>query len=229
MDKITTIFFDIDDTLLNHSEAEEKGIRSIHKKHYKEVSYKRFKRIWMLFARRYWKLFEEKKLTFSEQRIQRIMHIWEEFGKKVSRKEADVLFKEYLSFYEYYWQPFPQVVPTIKKLQKKGFVLGIISNGNTKQQIQKLQKIKIYPYLDKKLIITSELAGHAKPEKQIYIHAQKQANVSGKKILFISNDAIKDLEPAKRIGWRVMLFDYFQLFPKHRSIKDFKELYNFLL
>ncbi len=225
MKNITTIFFDIDDTFINHSVAEEKGIKGIHKKYHSIISYKKFKQVWLESRRKNWELYTEKRLTFQEQRNRRIIDVWISFEKSLSEQKAKKIFDEYLLFYERNWKLLPNVLSTIKKLHKKGFTLGVISNGNTKQQMKKLQKLKLRRYFDKNLIVISEAVGYAKPSMEIFFHAQKLARVLEKNILYIGNKIDKDIEPAKKMGWKVLLFDYFRRSPKEKSIKDFREVY----
>lgn len=226
MKNIKTIFFDIDDTLLNHSGAKNKAAKDLRKKHYPNITLKKFSLIWSQFTKKNWLLYEQKQLTFEEQGARRVTDVWKTFGRSISAKEADKIFAEYLSLYQKHWRPFPHALNTLKKLHACSFSLGILSNGQIKQQKDKLKHLKIYPYLNEKLIIISEEVDLAKPGSEIFLHAQNLAGVKPKEILFIGNSLHDDIEPGKKIGWNVLFFDYFNLFPGKQSIKNFKDILN---
>lgn len=224
MKNIKTIFFDIDNTLLNHSGARDKAVKNFQKKYYPDVPIEKFNPILSLFAEKHWKLYEQKKLTFKEQGTLRIIDVWKTLGKSISNKKAYEVFNDYLSLYQRHWQPFPHVINTLKKLYLHGLSLGIISNGNKKVQTNKLKHLKIYSYLNEKLIIISEEIGYAKPHSQIFFHAQNLAGVRPEEIVMIGDNYLYDIEPGKKIGWNVLFFDYFNLYPDKQSIKNFKDI-----
>ena len=122
MVKIKVIFFDIDNTLLNHSGSENKALKSIYKKYFLHMSYKKFKSVWQKWSKENWTLYELKQLTFEQQRSKRIIDTWKEFGKSISIKEANHIFNIYLSFYELNWQSFPHVLSTLKNFIKRTHV-----------------------------------------------------------------------------------------------------------
>jgi len=218
------IFFDLDDTLLNHTVAQERGVKEIHKKYFRHFPYMEFEKVWMKHAQKYWKLYEQKKLSFIEQRIKRFIATWKELGKPISVNKAKDIVNEYAALYEFFWKPFPKVVSTIKKLHQRGFPLGILTNGSTHQQLKKLKKLKLNQYFKADFIITSETSGFSKPAKEIYLHAESLIRTSGSNVIFISNDIFTDLETAKNMGWEVILFDYFNRFPDHSSVKRFQDI-----
>lgn len=208
MVKIKVIFFDIDNTLLNHSGSENKALKSIYKKYFPRLDYKKFKSVWQKWSKENWKLYELKQLTFDEQRSKRIIDTWKEFGKSISIKEANNIFNTYLSFYELYWQSFPHVLRTIKKLYKKGFILGIITNGNKNQQINKLKSLNLYSFFNPQLIVVSEETKYSKPAKEIFLHAQSLTCASPNEIMMIGDSIIQDIEGGQKVGWNTLLIDH---------------------
>lgn len=206
MTNINTIFFDIDDTLLDHSGAKNKAVKDLRKKYYFHIPLEEFSPIWSQFSKKNWTFFLQKQLTFKEQGARRVADVWNALGKSISTKEADKIFAEYLSSYQKHWRPFPHTFNTLKKLHAGSFSLGILSNGQIKQQKDKLKHLKIYPYLNEKLIIISEEVNLAKPGAEIFLHAQNLAGVKPKEILFIGNSLHDDIEPGKKIGWNVLFF-----------------------
>lgn len=59
MAKITTIFFDIDNTLINHSEAEKQALYEIKNKYFRELPYEKFENIWINQTAKHWLRYEK--------------------------------------------------------------------------------------------------------------------------------------------------------------------------
>ena len=230
MKNITTIFFDIDGTLVDHKGAQKKAVERIRKKYFSHISSEQFLKTWIKFINFFWPLYIKGKLNFNDQRVNRVKAIWKLFGKSINKKDSKKIVNEYVFDYELNLTSFPHVLSTLQYLYKKKYRLGIISNGNNSQQIKKLKKIKVYDLLEKKLIIISEKIGYAKPDVRIFSHAQKISGTNPTQIAFFGDDINNDILPAKKLHWEVMLMDYANElshlnFPRILSFKDIKNIY----
>lgn len=229
MKNITTIFFDIDGTLINHKGAQNKAVEQIRKKYLFHISSKKFHENWSKFTKKNWLLFEKGKINFFDQKIARVKDTWKSFSKDINDKYAEKVINEYVLDYESNINSFPHVLPTLQYLYKKKYRLGIISNGSISQQIKKLKKINAYDLFEKKLIIISEKIGYAKPDVRIFSHAQKASRTNPTQIAFFGNDINSDLLPAKNLHWQVILVDYANVlshlnFPRILSFKEIKNI-----
>jgi HAD superfamily hydrolase (TIGR01549 family) len=66
-----------------------------------------------------------------------------------------------------YWQPDPETLPTLKKLQSQGYRLGIISNAGDDPDVQVLvDKAQVRPFCD--FVLTSAAVGIRKPNPRIF-------------------------------------------------------------
>lgn len=208
MKNITTIFFDIDGTLIDHKGAQNKAIEQIRKKYLPNFSNEKFRKNWLEFTKKNWLLFEQGKLNFNNQKIARVQDTWKSFSKIINKKDSKKIINKYVSNYELNLTSFPHVLSTLQYLYKKKYRLGIISNGSNSQQIKKLKKIKAYDLLEKKLIVISEKVGYAKPDVKIFSHAQKISGTNPTQIAFFGDDVNNDILPAKNLHWRTILIDY---------------------
>ncbi len=230
MKNITTIFFDIDGTLVDHKGAQNKAIEQIGKKYLSNISNEKFRKNWLEFTKKNWLLFEQGKINFLDQKIARVKDTWRSFDRDINNKYAEKIINEYVFDYESNLTSFPYVFSTLQYLYKKKYRLGIISNGNNFQQIKKLKKIKAYDLLEKKLIIISEKIGYAKPDTRIFSHAQKISMTNPAQIIFFGDDINNDILPAKNLHWQTILIDYGNLlshlnFPRILSFKEIKNKY----
>lgn len=208
MGKIKTIFFDIDNTLLDHKGAEQKALFKIREKYFPDVSENEFETVWITETKKNWKLFEEKKLTFEKQRTQRITDVWIKFGKKITKKGVQKIFSEYLKFYEDSWKSFPKVIETLSSILNSGLKIGIISNGDRNQQMKKLQQINVYSLIQKDLLITSGDLKVSKPNTEIFIFAQKISKNKPEEIMMVGDTLEQDIEPATKLGWKTFHIDH---------------------
>ncbi|PIU36770.1 hypothetical protein COS77_04385 [Candidatus Roizmanbacteria bacterium CG06_land_8_20_14_3_00_34_14] len=230
MKNITTIFFDIDGTLIDHKGAQNKAIEQIRKKYLPNFSNEKFQKNWLQFTKKNWLLFEQGKINFLEQKIARVKDTWKSFDRRINNKYAEKIINEYVLNYELNLNSFPYVLSTLRYLYKKKYRLGIISNGNNSQQIKKLKKINAYNLLEKKLIIISEKIGYAKPDVRIFSHAQKISGTNPTQIAFFGDDINNDILPAKNLHWQTILIDYGNVlshlnFPRIVSFKEIRNKY----
>src|SRR5215467_12752663 len=120
------IFFDIDDTLLDHTSAEEQATQQFYAQCRQQLPHTGpdFAVLWKQVAVQHMAAFLTGAISFTEQRRQRIRAV---FPDPVEDDEADRLFGSYLAYYEQSWSAFPDVLPCLDQLT--AHTLGIISNG----------------------------------------------------------------------------------------------------
>jgi len=224
MKSISTIFFDLDDTLIDHKGAERTALFLIKDKYFPKADKTKFEKVWLEMTKKNWQQFVEKKLTFEQQRTNRIIEVWDAFKTHISEEIAKNIFMEYLSFYEKSWSVFPDVLPTLEQLSKKDIVLGIISNGNPQQQLKKLRALGIYDFFQKDLIIISESVGFSKPSFDIFNLAQKTVAVKTANMLYIGDNYQTDIEPAIKLKWNALLIDRTQIKSNDKMVKDLSEI-----
>jgi len=71
-------------------------------------------------------------------------------------------------------RPFPKTTDILIYLKSKGYKLGVISNGLTIKQWEKLIRLNLHHFFDE--IITSEEVGFEKPDQHIFEEALKRMN-----------------------------------------------------
>lgn len=190
------IFFDIDNTLLDNDTAQASAAMVIYGKYRKLqalYSEKKFPGIWNEAADRYVKEYEQGRLTFLQQRQERINEI---FKGSLNKEEADMVLADYIASYGENWQLYPDVMPVLERY--KNTPKGIISNGDKDAQRQKLHKTGIAHYFD--IIVISEDIGVFKPDPEIFLHAVRQAGKEPAQCLYIGDKVDTDAKAAKDAG-----------------------------
>lgn len=93
---------------------------------------------------------------------------------------------------------FPNTMSTLIHLKSKGYKLGVISNGLTIKQYEKLVRLGLHHFFD--FVITSEEAGVEKPDVAIYELAMKRIGCKAEDSVMIGNSFKDDIIGAVTAG-----------------------------
>lgn len=98
---------------------------------------------------------------------------------------------------------FPQTTKTLIYLKEQGYHLGVISNGITIKQWEKLIRLDLHHFFDH--IITSEEAGVQKPDTRIFELAMEKMECNAQKSIMIGNKFNEDILGALNSGMSAIL------------------------
>ncbi|MDD1369633.1 HAD family hydrolase [Bacillus sp. MHSD_36] len=181
------IFFDVDGTLLDYEAAERNGIidffqiyTTIFSGNESEAT-----KVWHELSEEYFNKFLSKELSFQKQQRMRMYHLFKTYGVNLSSEESQHKFNQYIELYKNNWVAFEDVHHTLQTLQQEGYSLGIISNGEYEQQVEKLTALNILQYF--KHIFTSSEIGVSKPDPQIFQRTVLQSNLEMKDCYYIGD------------------------------------------
>ena len=155
---IRGIAFDLDGTLLDHDGAELGALSKLYPTLLASDSGPRrwlafpdFAAAWHDAAERGWQLYVQGDLSFAEQRtwrVQQVMALHDEsgaVGQPLTEQEVSDIFDRYLTLYEDSWVLYPDVLSCLEALA--AYPLGLITNGDSDQQRQKLDRTGIAGYI----------------------------------------------------------------------------------
>ncbi|RBP26408.1 MULTISPECIES: HAD family hydrolase [Bacillus] len=181
------IFFDIDGTLLDYDAAERNGISHFFQKYNDIFSGSELEatKLWHALSEEYFNKFFSKELSFQEQQGMRMYHLFKTYGVNLPLEESQHRFNQYIELYKNNWIAFEDVLYTLQTLQQRGYSLGIISNGDYEQQIEKLTALNILQYF--KYIFTSSKIGLSKPNPEIFKMVGLQSNLELKDCYYIGD------------------------------------------
>jgi putative hydrolase of the HAD superfamily len=190
------IFFDIDDTLLNHNMAERNGAINFLHQHSGIIqsTEEEFIKLWNTLSNKYFLKYLTKEISFQEQRRARMKGIFGHFMIDITDEKADLKFEIYLECYKNNWVTFDDVIPCLDQL--KGEQLGVISNGDYKQQIEKLEKLNIRHFFSH--VITSSEVGFSKPDKRIFMVSCLKGGTIKEKCFYIGDRMDTDAIASKK-------------------------------
>ena len=96
---------------------------------------------------------------------------------------ADVLLDHFLTAYASFYDPFPEVVPTLHWMRDQRLKIGIITNGGIAAQESKIHRLGLAPLMDTVLI--SEREGVRKPDAAIFERALVRLGVDAASAWFV--------------------------------------------
>jgi putative hydrolase of the HAD superfamily len=102
------------------------------------------------------------------------------------------------------YELYDDAVPTLDRLHRAGFVLGVISNWESWAD-QLVDQLDIRKYL--RSIAISGLLGVEKPDPGIFHHALATAGVRPDEALHVGDDPKRDVDAAQSIGIQGVLLD----------------------
>ena len=98
---------------------------------------------------------------------------------------------------------FPDTMSTLIHLKKNNYQLGVISNGLTIKQWEKLIRLGLYHFFDD--VVTSQEAGSEKPDRKIFQMALERMGCQANKSVMVGNKFSDDIIGATNAGMSAIL------------------------
>lgn len=197
------ILFDVDDTLYDLSEPFCNAYTELYGQTDQDLLEEMF-----LTSRKYSdEVYNEAlsgKITMEEMYIYRVQKAFADFEKKIT--DADAL--EFQNVYEKY-QFKISLSKTMRQLLeecRKRWILGVITNGPTKHQWDKINTLGLTQYIPKENIFVSGQLGVSKPQKEIFTYACRHIGVSTEESCFVGDTFQNDIIGAKNAGMKAVWF-----------------------
>jgi putative hydrolase of the HAD superfamily len=130
------IFFDLDGTLHHQELSESQAAAALRRETaaFHSLPEEQFVSAWAELAEHYFNRHLAGEFTFAEQRRSRVQAVGERCGVVISDDACVQIFSVFLKAYEDNWTLYPEVPNCLAALIERGAALGIITNGEAKQQ-----------------------------------------------------------------------------------------------
>ncbi len=103
------------------------------------------------------------------------------------------------------FRPYEDGVEAFKTLHSKGYTLGVITQGRTVKQAEKVIRLRILPYLDKRAIFLSDQIGISKSSPKFYVKAAETFGAEPRNCMHVGDRPDRDIDPANSAGWITVL------------------------
>jgi putative hydrolase of the HAD superfamily len=196
------IFFDIDETLIDQRRAEAEAAREILAEYgnllMHRYSVDEFCRLWRRLREKHAPAFLNGLVSAHENRRRRARELFALSGRDLSESETDAFIAFYEAHYRSNWTLFEDVLPSLEALD--GSCCGVISNGSGEQQKLKLERTGIDRYFQ--VIVVSEDVGVAKPRREIFHAACRQAGFPAQRCIYVGDRLDHDALASRAAGMR---------------------------
>jgi putative hydrolase of the HAD superfamily len=102
------------------------------------------------------------------------------------------------------WRLFPDAVPLLQELNRRGKTVGIVSNWDSRL-FGICEGLGIQPYLN--FILASAVVGAAKPNPKIFQEALKRAGAAPGEALHVGDSLEDDIRGAQGVGIQAVFLD----------------------
>lgn len=194
------IYFDLDDTLLDHKSAEKSALGDIyeHFELFRDTPLDSLIDTYQKVNCRQWKLYGEGEITREQLQRNRFEQTLEKLGLDGSR--YDEIGTAYMGFYRNHWQWIQGAEAAFHSIRKQ-FETGILTNGFSETQKAKFDCFDLYSRASQ--LVISEDVGHLKPDPKIFEHATELTGYAANEILYIGDSFNSDVLGGTSFGWKV--------------------------
>lgn len=101
---------------------------------------------------------------------------------------------------------FPDAVPMLQALRKKGIVTGVITNGPSYLQNHKMDESGLRPYLD--LVVVSGDVGVHKPDPALFLYACDKVQLPPADCMYVGDHPVNDIAGALSAGMQAVRMNW---------------------
>lgn len=202
---IKFIYFDIDDTILDHKSAERSALQETRNslsalqdvaieelwKHYHQNN----KRLWIEYGAG----------RISREILENNRFEWtlRDLGQNIG--EAEKMRQVYMKFYEQHWTWVSNAKEVLTILSAQ-YPVGFLTNGFAEVQRAKAQQFNLDTLSE--FYIISEEVGFMKPSPGIFEYATRAVKCNPEEILYVGDSFISDIQGGSSYGWKTAWFTY---------------------
>jgi HAD superfamily hydrolase (TIGR01549 family) len=199
------VYFDLDDTLLDHAHAERKALADVRDRYlaiFGTLSVDELQEQYHAINGPLWRRYADGEIDKDTVKRQR----FEQLLAAVGAPHADpaLVGRYYMQRYASHWQFIPGARAAYEAVAEQ-VPVGVMTNGFAEVQAQKFDA---FPVLRERAhaVVVCEEAGVLKPAPEAFAHAADEASVEPDDVLYVGDSYRSDVEGAQNVGWRVAWF-----------------------
>jgi len=205
MTQIRYVYFDLDDTLLDHTHAERTALRSMVAE-LPEVFGASFETVmehYRAINPVVWRKYSLGEYSKEQAKVGRFEQLLTHCNPEALSKAHD-LAQMYLDVYALHWKAIDGAIEAFLETAAT-WPVGILTNGFSEVQRAKLKQFSEIEEASHTVVI-SEDVGHLKPSRILFDHAANKAGVDPAHILYVGDSHSSDVEGGIGAGWKVAWF-----------------------
>ncbi|MEL3958971.1 HAD family hydrolase [Caldifermentibacillus hisashii] len=201
---MTTIAFDLDDTLYDRTQPLRQALLEIDEA--KSLPFHKFLKVFQQNSDIAFEKVKDHIWTLEESHIFRIRNTLHQLGIDISLSKAQNFQDQYKKNQQQI-EPFPCILEILDFLQTKNIQTIIITNGPSTSQRNKINNLRLNKYFSPEQIIVSEEENIAKPDIGIFRLAESRFKLDRTKTWFIGDSYVNDIVGAANAGWNTIWFN----------------------
>ncbi|MDX1672111.1 MAG: HAD family hydrolase [Balneolaceae bacterium] len=196
---IKFIYFDLDDTLLDHHAAEREALSDLVRdmEILEGIAADRLARTYQQINKELWERYGPGEISREQLQRSRFEDTLEALNLDGSRWEE--VAGHYMQRYRNHWKWRPDAEKTLKKVGN-AYPVGILTNGFLDIQKDKIERFSLEDYA--RHIVISEEVGYLKPRPEIFAHATRLTGLEPAQILYIGDSYRSDILGGSGFGWK---------------------------
>ncbi|MEM1094651.1 MAG: HAD-IA family hydrolase [Bacteroidota bacterium] len=205
MHPIRFIYFDLDDTLLDHRHAEKLALGDLHSTFADAFNGHSLANVQATYHHHnvgLWHDYADGVITKDELKVARFTRLLTALNATgLTAEEANVY---YMQQYGAHWHMSDEAHAAFRAVAD-AFPVGVITNGFRETQHAKLDR---FPDVRDRLqaLVISDEVGVMKPHPKLFAHAASLVEAEASSILYIGDSLRSDVQGATRAGWQVAWF-----------------------
>lgn len=202
------VFLDVDGTMVAYDHAQRAGVAAFLDEHRDtfDVTIDEFLPRWQAVADRHVRRYLDGEITWAQQRCFRLQDLFADAGVELSDERASALYETYLHHHRAAWRLFDDVLGCLGELEHVAALrLGVISNGDGRQQRRKLRALGVVDRFSP-VVISGEV-GPAKPDRRIFAEACRLAGLPPSRCAYVGDRLDHDARAARAAGLQGIWLD----------------------
>lgn len=192
------IYFDLDDTLLDHRAAERAALMDVHNyfSFFSDVAPEKLFDTYHGVNKRQWMQYSRGEVTREQLQCNRFEHTLQQLKLDESRYHEIGQF--YMECYRNHWQWIDGAEAMYRQVGQQ-YPVGILTNGFAETQHKKFEAFDLYSSADQ--VVISENIGVLKPDPRVFEYATELTGVTAEQILYVGDSYTSDIEGGRNFGW----------------------------
>lgn len=197
------IYFDLDDTLLDHKKAEQAGLRDVHEHFdmFNGISEQQLLDTYHHINKGLWEEYGRGEIDRHELHRRRFQETFRDLG--VDEHMHEEAGKVYMNYYRNHWEWLDGANESYHKIAQN-FEVGIMTNGFAETQWLKIDQFNLKETA--RHIVISEEVGEMKPHPKVFDHATDLTGVKREDILYVGDSFTSDVVGGSKANWKVAWF-----------------------
>ena len=192
------IYFDLDDTLLDHKSAERAALKDAfeHYSFFNGMALDQLRKTYELINAKLWDQYNHGKIDRDELQRNRFKYTLEQLDLDGDKYEE--VGSYYMDCYANHWQWMDGASKAYDRIRSH-FQVGVITNGFSETQKKKFNRFDLHKTANH--LIISEDVGVMKPQPGIFKYATELADCDPDDILYVGDSYNSDIQGGSSYGW----------------------------